>query len=456
MQLWSTRFTLPFLRTFLEWQLLRSYGQVSRSLRYYPRLADPMLYRPSFIGFHYEDPLKEALTRRELSPFAVDDEGKTLLHYAALYRNPELCSMLIRLGVNPEQRSINGYLPFGMLERVLFIRGSDIARDHVNLSTRSSDTARVLVNSQSDVEPADVQEFYKYYNGAPEGAEHVFSYDMSLSKTSDHERFQITPLHVALLHLGVSDDPSTFWQISHFEPEEWLYLVRKLLRGSVDLHAQCEELFAREWHHRTSQLLTPLQCLLLGSDNPFDGEYAAKTWLALLREAEYDQVAYLTQEMLIHAEDGLDLTEEMLIHTQDGLTDLDTWFQIPAGTRCFIGPRYQPATIMFVHLDPPRVWWDWFIEPGCKAYHVLHEFRNFNIHHETPRFRLIKQNMRYKQVDDWSQSWPFCYPNWAEESRPYPSSYNQELIAWKQRSKKARIRHARRAERTARKLTRSQ
>ena len=90
-QRWSTVFTLPFLRIFLECQLLRSYGQVSRSLRYYPKMANPLLYRSSFQGSCGKYPLQDALARREISPFAVDRYGMTLLHYAAMFDNPDLC-----------------------------------------------------------------------------------------------------------------------------------------------------------------------------------------------------------------------------------------------------------------------------------------------------------------------------------------------------------------------------
>ena len=429
MQRWSTVFTLPFLRNFLEWQLLKSYGQVSRSLRHYPRLADPLLYYSSFRGSGDEDPLQNALASRELSPFAVDDDGWTLLHYASFFDNPDLCSMLVRLGVNPEQRDNDGNPPITKLFRAA--------------STQSSDTARVLVNSQSDLEAADVQAFYKRYLGAPESAELVFSYDKDLSKMCDHQNFQITPLHLALLHFGGGGQNSLLHLGGSLDPGAWLYLVRKLLRGSVDLHAQCENLFVRGWRHQTSQLLTPLQCLLLGSHHPCDGEYAAKIWLALLGEAEYDQVDYLTHEMLLHA--------------QNECMDFETWYPIPAGTRCFYGPRYHPITIMFVHLDPPRVWWDWFIEPECKAYHLLHEYRNFDIHYETQCTHFTWQDGMLIEVEEkWRHSWPFCYPDWSEESRPDRWADDQELNAWKQLFNKAWTRHARRAERPTRKLTRSQ
>lgn len=434
-QRWSTVFTLPFLRTFLEWQLLRSYGQVSRSLRCYPRMANPRLYNRSFWGGPDIDPLQDALTRREIPPFAVDDNGWTLLHYAAMFGNPDLCSMLIQLGVNPDQRNIHGYSPFTYSVH--------------QTSDRTPETARVLLNHQSDLEAADFQGYYESYIGPPEGVELVFSYDMDLSKMSGHQNFQITPLHLALLRLGFYPEYSKTGGVS---PEIWVYVVRKLLRGTVDLHAFCYNTSHLFRDRNGSELLTPLQCLLLGSDHPFDGEHAAKGWLALLHEAGYDQVAYLTQEMHAQGEYEIDLTED----TQDELTDLHTWFQIRAGTRSFYGPRSQPATIMFIHLDTPRVWWDWFIKPECRAYHVLHEFRNFNIHHETPCRHFTYQDRMWIEYVKWRHSWPFCYPDWSEESRPPSYLQAEEISAWEQRCKKARIQHARRAERTTEKLTRSQ
>lgn len=421
---WSTTFTLPYLQCFLGWQLLRSYGQVSRSLRYCPRLVNPRFFKSSILndGSGAVKTLQDAFTRRELSPFAVDEKGRTLLHYAAQYFNPAVCSMLVGLRVNPEQTDVYGKSSFAGLCPFGLGFADDWRADSQYL-----DTVRSLVdppNCQFEFSAMDVKTFYEWYMGPPEVAEFILSHSMSLSEMSNYQDFAMTPLHLAL---------DGWRQFSGYETcnyaERWLYIVRKLLRGTVDVHAQCRgcNRIRGRFERRGSSLMTPLECVLLKSYHPFDGEDAAKTWLALLHETGYDIVAYLTQEMFLHA--------------RDEFTLFDPWHQIPAGTRCFHSLSSYPVNIILVHLDPPRVWWDWYIEPECKASHVLHEFRNFGIHHGAFPW-------------SWSDSWPFYYPNWANESRPWWPPIAAE--AWEQRTKPARTRHARRAEQTSRKLTRSQ
>ena len=52
--------------------------------------------------------LQLAFSLGTVSPFARDDYGMTMLHYAASTRRFGLCSLLLQLGVDPGQMAIWG------------------------------------------------------------------------------------------------------------------------------------------------------------------------------------------------------------------------------------------------------------------------------------------------------------------------------------------------------------
>ncbi len=81
---------------------INSLGRVSRTLNVYPTLE---YCSPPFVMCIEGDlqGLQKMLSNRTVSPFVMDWQGMTLLHYAALGFQTEVCSMLLQIGLDPDQ-----------------------------------------------------------------------------------------------------------------------------------------------------------------------------------------------------------------------------------------------------------------------------------------------------------------------------------------------------------------
>ena len=76
---WSTFIAPAFIGVCLEMRLLKSYGQVSKSLRWFPTMAADSQYFKMCENGDLKA-LQEALSRREVSTFIVNDRGQSLIH----------------------------------------------------------------------------------------------------------------------------------------------------------------------------------------------------------------------------------------------------------------------------------------------------------------------------------------------------------------------------------------
>jgi len=99
--------TPSFLKKGFEMRYINSLGRVSRTLNVYPTMKANL---PPFMICRQGDlqGLQIALSNRTISPFVVDQYGMTLLHYAASSFQTELCSLLMQLGVNPDETATFG------------------------------------------------------------------------------------------------------------------------------------------------------------------------------------------------------------------------------------------------------------------------------------------------------------------------------------------------------------
>ena len=98
---------LSFVRKIYEFRYSESLGRVSRTLNIYPvLLSDSSVFTKCRAGDIQG--LQSAFSLGVVSPYVRDQYGMTLLHYAASTRQSELCTLLLQLGVDPDQMSISG------------------------------------------------------------------------------------------------------------------------------------------------------------------------------------------------------------------------------------------------------------------------------------------------------------------------------------------------------------
>ena len=98
---------LSFVRKIYEFRYNGSLGRVSRALNIYPiLLANSSIFMKCRAGDIQG--LQSAFSLGVVSPYVRDQYGMTLLHYAASTRQSELCTLLLQLGVDPDQMSMSG------------------------------------------------------------------------------------------------------------------------------------------------------------------------------------------------------------------------------------------------------------------------------------------------------------------------------------------------------------
>lgn len=340
--------------------------------------------------------LQSALSRREISLCARDESGGTLLHFAAIAENFEICSFLLQLGANPDQRNFDGSTPFHMLVMI-----SSAERSRL-------DCLRLLIEAQLDVTEEDLNWFYMLYSGPPEAAEIIFAYDTDFNPIPSRRNARTTALHMALRHLVRGS-------------EQWYGMTRRLLRTKLNIHAQ-----DRRRRSALDEVLKPFEC-------PCNPDAAVATWLSILRDESIDIGAYLKQELT------LDFREHH--------SSCNGCQRIPKGSHCVFGNRpFIHEEIMVVELDPPRVWLDSHFDPKSSASLVWDEFGHFTSYHYDACARL-------------EFLWPFDFPKWSRvhywRDDPKGNSHSLDL-AFQGRFELARRRRDRRVEKKAQKLVRSQ
>lgn len=96
-----------FLSKAFEMRYINSLSRISRTLNVYPTMK---AYSRPFMMCREGDlqGLQIAFSNRSISPFVVDQYGLTLLHYAGSTSQTELCSLLLQLGVDPDQTTDRG------------------------------------------------------------------------------------------------------------------------------------------------------------------------------------------------------------------------------------------------------------------------------------------------------------------------------------------------------------
>ena len=294
-----------------------NFGILPNTLSYFPVLPGHAKVFKWCEDGRIED-LKNAFSRREISPFVQNEKGETLLHYASNFYRGDLCLLLIQLGIDPNHVSIRGDKALYKICKYRFL----------GIREESAvDTMKVLTSAQDEVTSDDVFIILQRYVGSFEALDYLLSTFVNTAdmlRSSDMAR---PPLSMALWHYGLGF-------------KEWGGFIRKLIQLGADIHAGREP-----WGYSANKQLTPLDEIFYVARDPFD-DSAIQEWLTMLAEAGYDVRAYIEEEIALH----------------DGPTVV------------FMSERQ----LCFRNGDSPRVWWDWWIDPSSAASLVCEEFRHMN------------------------------------------------------------------------------
>ena len=96
-----------FFKKAVELRSRRYFGQMSRSLNFFPVV--PKISKIFWMCLYGRvEELRDALSHRKFSPHVRDEEGRTLLHYTVQHSRVETCLLLLRLGVDPDQMDTSG------------------------------------------------------------------------------------------------------------------------------------------------------------------------------------------------------------------------------------------------------------------------------------------------------------------------------------------------------------
>ena len=366
-----------FIRKTFEIRYCGNFGLLPKSLSCFPVLPRRSnVFRWCSLGD--VDSLKEALTRREVSPFVMDEDGQTLLHHAADHL--DLCRLLIQLGIDADHIDIFGMKAMHRLYEY---------KSHL-------DTLRLLTTEDFTLD--DLSQSLWLWDFEPQSPE-ALDFLLSAYPFPDELRQQgaldTSPLIAALKWFGAGD-------------KEFEGLIRKLLRQGFDVHPL--------WRPSTSETESPLDALFYWHDNPFDQSDEAQAWLSILKEEGYDVDAYLDKEVEFRS--GQD-------HLFFPYSDYDLGEGV---TRRLIIRNGQH----------PNVWWDWSIDPSSGASLVRNEFQYMNLDHYD-RFGEIEwveclRRRRYLAQYDWECVWPYIYPIWSDFYKPFEDLNDRSWIEWRRQA----------------------
>ena len=264
-----------FLKRTLELRFQKSLGRLTRTLKSYPMVPNTSEIFSMCLSGRLEA-LQQALSRGHVSPFVTDECGKTLLHYAAIRAQTDICLLLIRIEVDPGQMCSYGNKPMHFL-------GRPRQHDGPEMKKEALEVLRLVVTATEHVTVDDISRFfYLGFGGPPEGVDLILSQGICADEMGCGNHTTLTPLHNALRFYGLDD-------------KDWFPFIRKLLRQWFDVHARRPS----EWMIRRfpDAILTPLDHLLKHTSHPSDGNMVAMDWLTILEEEGYDIVAYLQKRL---------------------------------------------------------------------------------------------------------------------------------------------------------------
>lgn len=215
------------------------------------------------------------------------------------------------------------------------------------------DSLRVIAQSQEELSPQDIHEFFRVYDGPPEGLELLMNHFPFAFESYEASylwpRFSILSTALRVYGLGGSD---------------WGAFIRKLIRQGADLHSGIPQ-------HASFSPVSPLDFLFFPRDydSPLETKTVGDGWLQLLASEGCDINQYLEEEMRIHA-------------------DKKKTFAL---CRFLFSNPYR--RLFFEQGSKPSVSWDWWIDPSSPIALLSKEFPS-----------IVIEGTR--EFDDWDLTWP--------------------------------------------------
>ena len=348
------------------------------------------------------DSLKDALTRREVSPFVTDEWGQTLLHHAA--RHLDLCRLLIRLGVDADHIDALGMKAMHTITRY----------------ESQLDTLRLLTTEEFTLD--DLSEsllLWRFGPQSPEALDFLLSAYPFPNELREKGALRMSPLIAALMSFGAGK--------KKFEG-----LIRKFLRQGFDVHPLQEERASRGWAS-TDKTETLLNALFYWHENPFDQSDEAQAWLSILKEEGYDVDAYLDKEVELRSGQDHLFFSHFLFSPGEGVA----------------------RRLIIRNNQHPNVWWDWSIDPSSGASLVRNEFQHMNLDHYGlySVFKCVESSLRLPLArHDWEYVWPYAYPIWSDFYDPHQGWSDRSWIEWRKQADLAERRFSHRMKKKKEKI----
>lgn len=408
--------TSPFLGRVVELYFGVSFASIPRALRVYQIMEFDAPIIDMCLSGDLEG-IQNEFANGTISPFVVDDCGNTLLHHAVYLVQPEMCSLLLRLGADPDRGDNRGEKPFSRL-CYHFSRESPYAIG----------IARALAHVQEEFSSADLSICFEHYDTDPGLADYVLSLD-SVQYVLASEGCLYPALGSVLRTYGsLFADNSVSRAYTKQRLAKWNPLVRRLLQIGVDIHAPVPRGYYFEpdsYPCALSPYGTPLDELFGATRTASEAKDAADAWLQILSTEGIDVLTYLEKEKALH-------------ETQSMFTYSDYYWD------------YQPRQLVFSLGEAPSVYADWWIDPESPASFIRQEFRDMNI--TTADEGCCLAWHEYCNFG-WSLTWPIRYPSWDNTLKPY-EWHVEEQGTWTRLDQRAQERADRRWHKKARKAAR--
>ncbi|KAG8534001.1 uncharacterized protein KY384_000843 [Bacidia gigantensis] len=338
-----------FMNRVFEYLYFQSYGQVARALKSFPVLP---WHSPIFTMCRMGDitGIQRAFSNREVSPFAIDEDGWTTLHHASdtcdlQDKTADLCLMLIQIGIDSMQPCHGGDQAW----RLVWQRDS------------SERLLRIITPDWDDVTFNDLESILDSWEGPVSKMEFMLAHEGVQDKIKRGSRLcgSDVLLNLALKEYGSGE-------------EEWKSIIKTRLRCHPNLHTYQSRYGYGDCY--TSHLDAVFHYAM----SPLEADIAGKKWLDLLAEEGYDVVTYLK-------------TEERLRLKRALILDHSSQFS-------YLGYE-PPRKLVFASGEYPMVTWDWWIDSKSPAGLVRHEYRHLD---------YIENQWEAL----YPCPWPFSYAKW--------------------------------------------
>ena len=392
-----------FIRKAFEIRYCGNFGLLPKSLSCFPVLPETSdVFQWCELGD--VDSLKDALTRREVSPFVTDERGQTLLHHATLHL--DLCRLLIRLGVDADHIDTWGTKAMHSLMEYSYESQLDTLRLLTTEEFTLDDLSRILIP-------------WHIGSQSPEALDFLLSAYPFPDELRQTGALRMSPLILALRWFGAGE--------KKFEG-----LIRKFLRQGFDVHPLQAPRPHRGWGI-TLKTETLLDALFYWHENPFDQSDEAQAWLSILKEGGYDVDAYLDKEAELRS------AQDHLFFPLNG----------------FYSGQGVTRRLIIRNGQHPNVWWDWSIDPSSGASLVRSAFQHMNLDHydlyrdfKMKEWKLCRPLARH----DWEHAWPYTYPIWSDFYEPYRGWSDRSWIEWRKQADLAKRRFSHRMKKKEEKI----